>query len=33
MRIPKYKVETVATPSQPYDAVYFIDTMRPATLV
>lgn len=33
MRIPKYKVETVATPSQPYDAVYFIDTMQPATLV
>jgi erythromycin esterase len=33
MRIPKYKSETVANPAQPYDAVYFIDTMRPATPV
>jgi erythromycin esterase len=33
MRIPKYKVEAVANPAQPYDAVYFIDTMQPATLV
>ena len=32
MRIPKYKVETVADPAQPYDAIYFIDTMQPATL-
>jgi erythromycin esterase len=32
MRIPKYKVETVAIPAQPFDALYFIDTMKPATL-
>lgn len=33
MRIPKYKVETVANPAQPFDALYFIDTMKPATLI
>jgi hypothetical protein len=33
MRIPKYKVETVAEPSKPFDALYFIDTMGPATLI
>jgi erythromycin esterase len=33
MRIPKYKVETVADPAQPFDALYFIDTMKPATLI
>jgi erythromycin esterase-like protein len=33
MRIPKYKVETVANPAQPFDAIYFIDAMRPATAV
>jgi erythromycin esterase len=32
MRIPKYKVETVAIPAQPFDALYFIDTVKPATL-
>jgi erythromycin esterase len=31
MRIPKYEVETVANPAQPFDALYFIDTMQPAT--
>lgn len=31
MRIPKYKVETVANPARPFDALYFIDTMKPAT--
>jgi erythromycin esterase len=33
MRIPKYKMETVANPAQPFDAIYFIDTMKPATLM
>jgi erythromycin esterase len=33
MRIPKYKVETIANPAQPFDAVYFIDTMKPATVI
>ena len=33
MRIPKYKVETVANPARPFDAIYFIDTMKPATLI
>ena len=33
MRIPKYKVETVANPAKPFDALYFIDTMKPATLI
>ncbi len=33
MRIPKYKIETVANPAQAFDALYFIDTMRPATLI
>ena len=33
MRIPKYKVETVANPAKAFDAVYFIDTMKPATLI
>jgi len=33
MRIPKYKVETVANPARPFDALYFIDTMKPATLI
>jgi erythromycin esterase-like protein len=33
MRLPKYKVETVANPAQPFDALYFIDTMKPATLI
>jgi erythromycin esterase len=33
MRLPKYKVETVANPARPYDAIYFIDTMKPATLI
>ena len=33
MRIPKYKVETVTKPAQPFDALYFIDTMKPATLI
>jgi erythromycin esterase len=33
MRIPKYKVETVANPAQAFDALYFIDTMQPATLL
>ena len=33
MRIPKYKVETVANPAKPFDAIYFIDTMKPATLI
>lgn len=31
MRIPKYKVEIVATAAQPFDALYFIDQMAPAT--
>ena len=33
MRIPKYKLETIANPAQPYDAVYCVDTMRPATAI
>jgi hypothetical protein len=33
MRLPKYKVETVANPAQPFDALCFIDTMKPATLI
>jgi len=33
MRLPKYKVETVANPAKPFDALYFIDTMKPATLI
>jgi len=33
MRLPKYKVETVANPAQPFDALYFIDMMKPATLI
>jgi erythromycin esterase-like protein len=32
MRIPKYKVEIVANPARPFDALYFIDAMKPATL-
>jgi erythromycin esterase len=32
MRIPKYKLEIVANPAQPFDALYFIDRMEPATL-
>jgi erythromycin esterase len=33
MRLPKYKVETIANPAKPFDALYFIDTMKPATLI
>jgi len=33
MRIPKWKVETLENAAQPFDALYFIDTMRPATLI
>jgi hypothetical protein len=33
MRLPKYKVEIVANPAQPFDALYFIDTVKPATLI
>ena len=33
MRIPKYEVETVANPAQPFDALYFIYTMEPSTLI
>lgn len=33
MRIPKYEVETVANPAQAFDALYFIDTMEPATSI
>jgi erythromycin esterase len=33
MRIPKYEAETIANPAQPFDALYFIDTMAPATLI
>jgi erythromycin esterase-like protein len=33
MRVPKYKVESVANPAQVFDAIYFIDTMKPATLI
>jgi hypothetical protein len=31
MRIPKYKVETFANPAQPFDALYFVNSMTPAT--
>lgn len=31
MRVPKYKTETVVNPAQVFDALYFIDTMKPAT--
>ena len=30
MRIPKYKAESIASPAQAFDAIYFIDTMTPA---
>ena len=33
MRLPKYKLETVANPAQPFDTLYFNDTMKPATLI
>ncbi len=33
IRIPKYKAETIADSAKPFDAVYFIDTMKPATLI
>jgi erythromycin esterase len=33
MRIPKYKVETVASPARTFDALYFIDKMKPATSI
>ena len=33
MRIPKWKVETIENAAQPFDALYFIDTMKPATLI
>ena len=33
MRIPKYKVEAVVNPARAYDALYFIDTMKPATSI
>jgi erythromycin esterase len=33
MRIPKYKIETVANPAQAFDGLYFIDTMQPATSI
>ena len=32
MRIPKYKLEPISKPDQPFNALYFIDTMKPATL-
>ena len=32
-RAPKYDEVAVEDPSQPYDAIFFIDRMRPATLV
>ena len=31
MRIPKYKAESIASPAQAFDAIYFIDTMTPAS--
>jgi erythromycin esterase len=31
MRVPKYKTETVANPAQVFDALHFIDLMKPAT--
>jgi erythromycin esterase len=33
MRIPKYESEIVTNPAQPFDALYFINTMQPATLI
>jgi hypothetical protein len=33
MRIPKYEVETLANAAKPFDALYFIDAMKPATLI
>ena len=33
MRVPKYKLEIVANPAQPFDALYVIDMMKPATLI
>lgn len=33
MRIPKWKVEAIEDASQPYNAIYFIDTMTPATVI
>lgn len=33
MRVPKWKVENVENAAQPFDALYFIDTMKPATLI
>jgi erythromycin esterase len=33
MRISKYKVEAVVNPAQAYDALFFIDTMKPATSI
>ncbi len=33
MRIPKYKTETITNPAQAFDALFFIDTMTPATLI
>jgi hypothetical protein len=33
MRIPKYKTETIMNPAKVFDALFFIDTMTPATSV
>jgi len=33
MRIPKFKEESVEDPAQAFDALYFIDTMTPATSI
>jgi hypothetical protein len=33
MQFKKYEVETVANPAQPFDALYFVDTIEPATLI
>jgi erythromycin esterase len=33
MRIPKYKEETVSNPAQAFDALYFIDRMKPASAI
>ena len=33
MRIPRYKVETVANPARPFDALNFINVMKPATSI
>jgi exonuclease III len=30
---PKYKLETIANPTQPFDALYLIDAMKSATLI